>query len=74
MQVFTIKTYEIDLIGAARYASFVTLEEARAPDGFIANEWDGPALPLLHGFPLRAVFPPRYGNEWVKWLLELKVK
>lgn len=64
----------LDLVGADGYSAFVTLDEARNPDNLIAYEWEGEPLPLLHGFPVRAVFPALFGNKWVKWLLEIQVK
>ena len=30
-------------------------------------------LPILHGFPVRTVFPALEGNKWVKWLVEIEV-
>jgi DMSO/TMAO reductase YedYZ molybdopterin-dependent catalytic subunit len=64
----------LDLKGADGYSAFVTLEEAFRPDNFIAYEWEGQPLPILHGFPARAVFPSLLGNKWVKWLLEIEVR
>jgi DMSO/TMAO reductase YedYZ molybdopterin-dependent catalytic subunit len=40
---------------------------------FLAYELEGETLPILHGFPLRAVIPTREGLYWAKWLVELKV-
>jgi sulfane dehydrogenase subunit SoxC len=40
---------------------------------FLAYEWEGKALPALHGFPVRAVFPGLEGNQWVKWLTKIEV-
>jgi DMSO/TMAO reductase YedYZ molybdopterin-dependent catalytic subunit len=38
-----------------------------------AYELSGKPLPILHGFPLRAVFPSMQGNNWVKWLVEIQI-
>ena len=62
------------LVGADGYRAFVRLEEARAEDSILAYEWEGEPLPILHGFPVRAVFPPLQGNRWVKWLIEIQVE
>lgn len=63
------------LTGADKYFASVTLEQARAhEDNILAYEWSGQPLPILHGFPLRAVFPGLFGNKWVKWLIEIKVE
>jgi DMSO/TMAO reductase YedYZ molybdopterin-dependent catalytic subunit len=65
---------EIELFGADNYTSFVSVLNAQNEDNFLAYEWEGQPLPILHGFPLRAVFPGEYGSHWVKWLLEIKVR
>ena len=61
-------------IGADEYLVTLTLSEALKPKNYLAYEWEGKPLPILHGFPLRAVFPDLPGGQWVKWLLELVVK
>jgi DMSO/TMAO reductase YedYZ molybdopterin-dependent catalytic subunit len=40
---------------------------------FLAYEWEGKALPRLHGFPVRAIFPSLEGNQWVKWVVKIEV-
>jgi DMSO/TMAO reductase YedYZ molybdopterin-dependent catalytic subunit len=62
------------LVGADGYRNYVTIEEARAENSILAYEWEGEPLPILHGFPVRAVFPELNGNRWVKWLLEIEVE
>lgn len=62
------------LTGADRYTATITLEDALQPQNFLAYELEGQTLPALHGFPLRAVFPGKYGAYWVKWLLEIEVR
>jgi DMSO/TMAO reductase YedYZ molybdopterin-dependent catalytic subunit len=62
------------MTGADGYSSFVTLEEARAEESILAYEWEGEPLPILHGFPVRAVFPELNGNRWVKWLIKIEVE
>ena len=62
------------LVGADGYRSYVRLEEVGAEDDILAYEWEGEPLPILHGFPVRAVFPQLQGNRWVKWLLEIRVE
>jgi DMSO/TMAO reductase YedYZ molybdopterin-dependent catalytic subunit len=63
----------VRLIGGDLYNTFVSLEEARAKDAFLAYEWEGEPLPILHGFPVRAVFPELNGNRWAKWLIQIEV-
>jgi DMSO/TMAO reductase YedYZ molybdopterin-dependent catalytic subunit len=56
------------------YSAGLTLDEAFMPENFLAYEWMGQPVPVLHGFPLRAVIPGQNGNRWVKWLLEIVVE
>jgi DMSO/TMAO reductase YedYZ molybdopterin-dependent catalytic subunit len=79
-------TYVLDLAGvqtdasvltlksADGYANQVSLTVARKPEALLAYEWEGQPLPILHGFPVRAVFPDVEGNKWVKWLVEIEVE
>jgi DMSO/TMAO reductase YedYZ molybdopterin-dependent catalytic subunit len=63
----------VRLFGADNYSASLPLEDARAAGNFLAYEWEGKAVPRLHGFPLRAVFPQSEGNQWVKWLIRIEV-
>jgi DMSO/TMAO reductase YedYZ molybdopterin-dependent catalytic subunit len=67
-------TNDVLLIGADDYQAFLPLKDALLPDNFLAYEWNGQPVPILHGFPLRAVIPTMFGNKWTKWLLEIKVE
>lgn len=64
----------ITMRGADKYSFSLELEEALAPENFLAYEWTDQPVPVLHGFPLRAVIPDKNGNAWVKWLLEIEVE
>lgn len=64
----------IRMTGADGYFANVSLEEAVEPGNYLAYEWEGEPLPIMHGFPVRAVFPDIYGSQWVKWLLEIEVQ
>lgn len=64
----------LELKSADGYSTFVNLSEARSGYAFLAYEWEGKALPELHGYPIRAVFPGAPGYNWVKWLIEIQVK
>jgi DMSO/TMAO reductase YedYZ molybdopterin-dependent catalytic subunit len=64
----------LTLVGADGYSASVTLEQARASNSYLAYEWEGKPVPILHGFPVRAVFPSLQGNTWVKWLIEIRVE
>jgi DMSO/TMAO reductase YedYZ molybdopterin-dependent catalytic subunit len=61
------------LKGADDYSSEVPLESAGFEDNLIAYEWEGQPLPILHGYPARALFPQMPGSASVKWLLEIEV-
>jgi DMSO/TMAO reductase YedYZ molybdopterin-dependent catalytic subunit len=65
---------EIKMNAADGYGVFLDLNRALKPENFLAYEWMDQPLPVLHGFPLRAVLPEEYGSLWVKWLLEIVVK
>jgi hypothetical protein len=64
----------ITMIAADGDQSQMNIKTAMKDGNFLAYEWKGEPLPVLHGFPLRAVFPSMPGYYWVKWLLEINVK
>jgi len=64
----------IRLKGADDYSAEISLSALQSGDNFLAYEWEGELLPILHGFPVRAVFSEQEGNRWVKWLLEIEVQ
>ena len=66
-------TTGIRLIGADDYSSSLPLSTAMERGNFLAYEWEGKALPRLHGFPVRAILPGLEGNQWVKWLVRIEV-
>lgn len=65
---------ELELVSADGYSASVSLAEARSGYAFLAYEWQGKALPVFHGYPVRAVFPGQPGNRWVKWLVAIRVQ
>ena len=56
------------------YYTRVELKTAIQAQAFLAYEMEGQTLPILHGFPIRAVFPGLDGNRWVKWLVKIEVE
>jgi len=64
----------VRMTGADGYYANITLEDAMRPESYLAYEWEGEPLPIMHGFPLRAILPDIYGSQWVKWLLEIEVQ
>lgn len=63
----------IRMFAADGYSPTATLEEAYSGNNFIAYEWEGEPIPILHGFPVRMVFPDLTGSRWVKWLVKLEI-
>ena len=55
-------------------SNVVSITEALNPENILAYERDGKPLPVMHGFPLRTIFPGEQGNKWVKWVVELTIK
>lgn len=49
----------------------VPVRKAVAPETLLAYEMNGEPLPVLHGFPLRAVVPGWAGDSWTKWVTEV---
>lgn len=64
----------ITLHAADGYGTSVSLEDALLPENYLAYELEGEPVPVLHGFPLRAVFPDKLGSFWVKWLVGIEVE
>jgi DMSO/TMAO reductase YedYZ molybdopterin-dependent catalytic subunit len=65
---------ELRLFSQDRYSATVPLVAGWQEDSLLAYEWEGEPLPILHGFPVRAVFPDLAGNAWVKWLIKIQVR
>ena len=63
----------IKLISADGYSSSVPLSEALSEQNYLAYELEGEPVPILHGFPIRAIFPELQGNKWAKWLVKIEV-
>jgi len=63
----------IKLTSADGYSVSISMLELDSKDNLLAYEWEGEPLPILHGFPVRAVFPELVGGRWVKWLVEIEV-
>ncbi len=61
------------MYGADGYSQSISMEQAMSRSSLLAYEWEGQTLPMLHGFPLRAVLPEVNGNYWVKWIYLIEV-
>jgi len=64
----------IKMKSADGYSISLKLETALGTESFLAYELMGETLPVLHGFPVRAVIPGKDGNLWIKWLVEISVE
>jgi DMSO/TMAO reductase YedYZ molybdopterin-dependent catalytic subunit len=65
---------ELKLVSADGYSRMVPIGEGLAETAFLAYEWEGEPLPILHGFPVRVVLPGVSGGSWVKWLVAIEVQ
>ncbi|HEX3152480.1 MAG TPA: sulfite oxidase [Gemmataceae bacterium] len=59
--------------GIINFAHSVPIEKAQKDDVLLAYMMNGEALPLSHGYPLRAVIGGWYGMASVKWLKRIVV-
>ncbi|NBW99229.1 hypothetical protein EBR03_06625 [bacterium] len=51
----------------------IPLQKANEQDSILALTMNREPLPLLHGGPVRLVLPRWYGQNWVKWITEIKI-
>jgi DMSO/TMAO reductase YedYZ molybdopterin-dependent catalytic subunit len=65
---------EVDLVCADGYRVSLPLAQAKSPDAYLAYELEGKLIPVLQGFPLRAVLPGLSGYNWVKWIVAIEVE
>lgn len=66
-------TVEIITRGADGFHTSIPIELARDPEAFLAFGMNGEPLPPDHGFPVRCLWPGRYGMKQPKWLTEIEV-
>ncbi|MDX1436508.1 MAG: molybdopterin-dependent oxidoreductase [Anaerolineales bacterium] len=59
------------LRAASGYVALLSIPEAG--ETLLATHVGGQQFDHGHGYPLRAVVPPRRGWQWVKWLVEVEV-
>jgi DMSO/TMAO reductase YedYZ molybdopterin-dependent catalytic subunit len=59
---------ELKLEAFDGYSTGVPLELGLNPKSLLAFEMNGEPLPVEHGFPLRVIWPGRYGMKQPKWL------
>ena len=63
----------VSMYGADQFKAYQSLDNAMQQYNYIAYQWQDQPLPILHGFPVRAVIATTDGYAWVKWLLEIQV-
>jgi DMSO/TMAO reductase YedYZ molybdopterin-dependent catalytic subunit len=59
--------------GAPKFIKSIDIDHARDGEVMLAYQMNGEQLPLLNGFPLRAVVPGWYSTYWVKMLNDIEV-
>lgn len=64
---------EIKLEAADDYHTAVPVELAMHPRAVLAYEMNGEPLPANHGYPLRCLWPGRYGQKQPKWLTHMEL-
>jgi DMSO/TMAO reductase YedYZ molybdopterin-dependent catalytic subunit len=55
------------------YSVGIPLSKAMMDDSLLAYNMNGVALPVSHGYPLRAVIPGLYGMMSAKWIKQIQV-
>jgi len=64
---------EIITRAADSFETSIPIELARDPEAYLAFGMNGEPLPPDHGFPVRCLWPGRYGMKQPKWLVEIVV-
>src|SRR5215469_3007953 len=64
---------DVPLGAMADFQRTIPIKKALDPNTLLAYELNGEALPVQHGFPLRAVVPGWAGDSWMKWVSAVRV-
>lgn len=64
---------EVVLYAADGYHTSIPVSLAWDPHSILAYMMNGEVLPLEHGFPLRALWPGRYGMKQPKWITRIEL-
>lgn len=64
---------EVVLYAADDYHTSIPVDLARDPHSILAYMMNGEVLPPEHGFPLRALWPGRYGMKQPKWITRIEL-
>lgn len=63
----------VSFFGLDGFHSSVPLEVALDPEAYLVYSMNGVPLPPKHGFPLRVLFPGRYGMKQPRWIERIEV-
>lgn len=55
------------------FRTAIPLDLARDADAYLVYGMNGEPLPIEHGYPLRVLWPGRYGMKQPKWVREMEV-
>jgi len=64
---------DVPLGTMADFQRSIPMRKALHRDTLLAYSMNGEALPVKHGFPLRAVVPGWAGSSWIKWVTTVRV-
>lgn len=64
---------EVKVYGDDGFKTSIPLDLARDPHAYLAYGMNGGPLPVEHGYPLRAMWPGRYGMKQPKWVTRIEV-
>lgn len=64
---------EVKMQAADGYHTAIPVELALHPRSLLVYEMNGEPLPAKHGFPLRCLWPGRYGQKQPKWLTHMEL-
>jgi len=65
-------TVDIAFHAADDYVDSIPLSEGLAEDTMLVHTMNDEPLPVLHGFPLRAIVPGIFGMKNVKWITRIE--
>ncbi len=64
---------EVKMQAADGYRTAIPVDLAMHPRSLLVYEMNGEPLPARHGFPLRCLWPGRYGQKQPKWLTQMEL-
>src|SRR3990172_6914559 len=67
------RALELKIEGADGYSTSIPFELGRHPDSLLAYEMNEEPLPRKNGFPVRCLFPGKYGQKQPKWIARIEL-